>query len=96
MARFLSLIQFTEQGIKAVGKSTGRAERFRKAVEAAGGQVEAMYWALGEFDGALVFGAPDEQTAAKLLVQLGQEGNVRTKTQQVFDAKEFDSIAAGR
>jgi uncharacterized protein with GYD domain len=95
MARYLSLIQFTEQGIKAVGKSTQRAERFCKAVQAAGGEVEAAYWALGEFDGAIVFRAPDEETAAKLLVQLGQEGNVRTKTLAVFNAKEFTSIAGG-
>lgn len=96
MARFLTRIYFTEQGIKAVGKSTERADRFRNAVQGAGGKIEAMYWALGEFDGAVVFSAPDEQTAARLLVQLGQEGNVRTKTSQVFDAKEFGAIAGGR
>jgi uncharacterized protein with GYD domain len=96
MARFLTHIYFTEQGIKAVGKSTQRADRFRSTVEGAGGKVEAMYWALGEFDGAVVFSTPDEQAAARLLVQLGQEGNVRTKTTQVFDANEFAAIAAGR
>jgi uncharacterized protein with GYD domain len=96
MARYLSLIQFTEQGLKAIDKSTQRADRFKSAVSAAGGEVEITYWALGEFDGAIVFRAPDERTAARLLVQLGQEGNVRTKTLQVFDAKEFTAISAGR
>ena len=47
MARYLSLIQFTDQGIKSLGDSTQRAERFRQAVKAAGGDVEATYWALG-------------------------------------------------
>jgi len=93
MSRYLTLIQFTEQGIKACGKSTERALRFGKAVKAAGGEVEATYWALGEYDGAIVFRAPDEQTAARLLVQLGQEGNVRTKTLPVFDVKQFAAIA---
>ena len=95
MARYLSLIQFTDQGIKSLGDSTQRAERFRQAVKAAGGDVEATYWALGEFDGAIVFRVPDEQVAARLLVQLGQEGNVRTKTLAVFDSKEFVTIAGG-
>ncbi len=93
MARYLSLITFTEQGIKAVGTSTQRADRFRQAVKAAGGEVEATYWALGGFDGAIVFRAPDEQTAARLMVQLGREGNVRTKTLAIFDAKEFAAMA---
>jgi uncharacterized protein with GYD domain len=95
MVRYLSLIQFTDQGIKAVGKSTERAERFRSAVEAAKGTVEAMYWAVGDYDGAVVFTAPDEPTAARLLVQLGQEGNVRTKSLRIFDAREFGKISAG-
>jgi len=96
MARFLSLLQFTEQGIKAIDKSTQREERFASAVQAAGGKVEAAYWALGEFDGAIVFSAPDEKTATRLLVQLGKEGNVRTKTVQVFNASEFAAIAAAK
>jgi uncharacterized protein with GYD domain len=93
MARFLSLIEFTEQGIQAVDKSTQRAARFRSAVSAAGGSVEATYWALGEFDGAIIFQAPDQQTAARLLLQLGKEGNIRTKTLQVFDETEFTALA---
>jgi uncharacterized protein with GYD domain len=96
MPRYLSLIQFTEQGIKAIDKSTQRAERFRSAVSAAGGNVEAAYWALGEFDGAVVFQAPDEKTAARLLLELGQQGNVRTRTVQVFDAAEFAAMSKGK
>jgi uncharacterized protein with GYD domain len=92
MARYLSLIQFTEQGIKTVDKSTQRADQFRSAVVSAGGSVEATYWALGEFDGAIIFQAPDQQSAARLLIQLGREGNVRTKTMQLFDAGEFAAI----
>ena len=96
MARFLTLIQFTDQGIKAIDKSTQRAERFRSAVSAAGGNVESAFWALGEFDGAVVFQAPDEKTAARLLLELGQQGNVRTRTLQVFDAGEFAAMSKGK
>ena len=95
MPRYLSLIQFTEQGIKAVDKSTERAGSFCSAVSAAGGNVESTFWSLGEFDGAVVFQAPDEKTATRLLLQLGQQGNVRTRTMQIFDATEFAALTRG-
>jgi len=95
MVRYLSLISFTEQGIRAVDKSVERAGKFRAAVEAAGGKVSAMYWAVGECDGAFIFEAPDETTAARLLLTLGKLGNVRTRSLRVFNEAEFQTVASG-
>jgi uncharacterized protein with GYD domain len=89
MIRYLSLLTFTEQGIADVKASVKRAAMFRSSVETAGGQVIAQYWAVGEADGCLVFEAPDEPTAAALLLGLAREGNVRTKSMRVYDADEF-------
>jgi len=94
MARYLSLISFTDAGMCAISDSIGRAETFRQAVESAGGKVDAMYWAVGEIDGAVIFEAPDEETAAKLLLQLSQDGFVRTNTLRVYDQEEFRNIVA--
>lgn len=94
MPRYMSLISFTESGVRQVGESISRAEQFRSDVEAAGGQVEATWWALGEFDGAVVFRAPDDATSAALLLNLARAGNVRTKTMTLYDAAEFKEIAA--
>ena len=94
MTRYLSLITFTEQGIRSVKQTVQRSHVFRKSVEAAGGTVLSQYWAVGEADGCVVFEAPDEETAASLLLALGQLGNVRTRTLRVYDAKEFETILA--
>ena len=94
MTRYLSLITFTEQGIRSVKQTVQRSHNFRKSVEAAGGTVLTQYWAIGEADGCVVFEAPDEETAASLLLALGQLGNVRTRTLRVYDAKEFEKILA--
>ena len=93
MTRYLSLISFTDQGITNVEKSVQRADSFCEAVKAAGGQVIKQYWAIGEYDGAVIFEAPDDTTAAALLLKLGHDGNVRTKTLQVYEQAEFESIA---
>lgn len=93
MVRYLSLISFTDKGIRDVTKSLKRAEDFRTAVESRGGNVLSQYWALGDVDGSVVFECPDDETAAALLLKLGKEANVRTSTVRVFDAGEFSAIA---
>lgn len=94
MTRFLSLLSFTEQGIRDVKQTIERANNFRKAVEAAGGRVLSQYWATGDADGCIVFEAPDDATATSLLLTLAQQGNVRTRTLTVYDEKEFAKILA--
>lgn len=95
MVRYLSLISFTDRGIKDVSQSLDRATKFRGEVEALGGKVICQYWALGEFDGALVFECPDDKAAASLMLKLGQADNVRTRTTRLFDAVEFGDIVSG-
>jgi len=94
MPRYLSLINFTDQGIRSVGESLNRSEHFKATVAEAGGKVEAIYWAIGDADGAVIFDAPDEATAAKLLLELGHDGFVRTKTLRVYDSTEFKAIVS--
>jgi uncharacterized protein with GYD domain len=94
MTRFMSLLTFTDQGIRNVKQSIQRADNFRKSVDAAGGKVVSQYWLVGEADACVVFEAPDDQVASALLLSLGQQGNVRTRTLRVYDAKEFEKVLA--
>lgn len=92
MPRYLTLIKFTDQGLTAIDKTTQRAAAFRQSVEAAGGQMESQYWALGRFDGTAIFSVPSDEDAAAVLVALAKLGNVHTQTEQLFDAAEFGRI----
>lgn len=94
MVRYLSTLNFTVQGIQDVQNSVARAGQFRAEVEKAGGKVLFQFWSLGKNDGCFVFEAPSEEVATKLLIQLEQQGNIRTKTTRVFDESEFGSITA--
>ncbi len=94
MVRYLSTLNFTVQGIREIENSVARSSKFRAEVEKAGGKVLFQFWSLGENDGCFVFEAPSEEVATKLLIQLEQQGNVRTKTTRVFDASEFGNITA--
>jgi uncharacterized protein with GYD domain len=94
MVRYLVLISFTEKGIAAVQESTQRAEAFAAAAEKAGAKVEAQYWTQGAYDGSFVLSAPDEKTAASVVLGLSKLGNVKTTMLRAFDAAEFKSMTA--
>jgi len=92
MARYISLLKFTEQGASAIKKSTARAREFNSAAAKAGVKIEAQYWTVGRFDGVLILSAANEQAALRVLAELGTLGNVRTQSLQAFTDQEFDAI----
>ena len=92
MATFITTIRFTEQGIQNIKDTGKRANAVKAAAKKMGVKVKNIYWTLGAFDGALVFDAPDDETATALMLSLGAQGNVQTKTARAFDAKEMDAV----
>jgi len=93
MARYISLLKFTEQGAKAIKKSTARAREFNAIAAKAGVQIEGEYWTVGRYDGVLILNAPNEADVLRALAELGALGNVRTQSLQAFTDQEFDAIA---
>jgi uncharacterized protein with GYD domain len=94
MATFITTIKFTEQGVKAIGETTKRANAFKAAAKKMGVKVNQIYWTFGAFDGAIVFDAPDDETASAALLHLGTSGNVHTTTARAFNAAEMGTILA--
>lgn len=92
MATFITTIKFTQQGIKGIGETTKRAAALKAAGRKMGVKVTDIYWTLGDHDGVLIFDAPDDETAATLLLHLGAAGNVHTTTVRAFTAAEMDMI----
>ena len=95
MATFISVVRFTEQGLKNIRETRKRAENFEAAARKRGAKVTGAYWALGAFDGVLIFDAPDDETAAGLMLELASLGNVQTQTARAFTAAEMEKVLAG-
>ena len=93
MIRYVTLLRFTEQGVKNLNQSTARAAAFREAAAKAGVKVETQYWTAGAYDGLLIFSAEDETNALRCLAALAAAGNVCTETLRAFNAKEFEAVA---
>ena len=94
MTRYVILLNFTDKGVAAFKDSLARAEAFRQRVAQQGAKVEALYWTLGSYDGLLILSAPDETTAAALVLGLGSKDYVRTTMLRAFDAEQFQAIVA--
>ena len=92
MATFITTMHLTEQGIKAVRDTCGRAAAFKATAKKMGVKVTGLYWTLGAFDGVIVCEAPDEETATAALLHLGSLGNMRTQTTRAYDAAEMQKI----
>ena len=92
MARYVTLIRFTEQGARNLRKSPTRAQSFRKAAEKSGVSVETQLWTVGAYDGVLVLSG-DETRILRCLTQLAAQGNVRTETLRALDAREMKAVA---
>jgi uncharacterized protein with GYD domain len=92
MATFISLVNWTEQGIKDYRESVHRAEMSEKAAEQLGGTVKEVYWTTGPYDLVAVGEFPDEETGAAYLLRLGALGNLRTTTLRAFNKDEMRGI----
>lgn len=92
MATFITTIRFTEQGIQNIKQTGKRSRDFKATAKKLGVKVKDIYWSLGPFDGAIVYEAPDDETATALMLSLGSLGNVQTQTARAFTASEIDGI----
>jgi uncharacterized protein with GYD domain len=94
MPTYVSLINWTDQGIKNFRETTKRAEDFTKLVEAGGGKVRELVWTVGEYDLVSVVEFPDEESGVTALLQVGSAGNIRSNTMRAFSAREMEGIIA--
>jgi uncharacterized protein with GYD domain len=92
MPTYVSLIHWTEQGIKNYKETTSRAGDFSKIVESAGGRVRDLFWTVGEYDIVAVADFPDDETGTACLLQIGSLGNVRSNTMRAFNSDEMGNI----
>lgn len=89
---YLTLLTYTDQGMRAIKQSPQRATAWRHEVEAAGITVLAQLWTAGACDGVLILQGDSEQQVLAALAKLAALGNVRTQSLRAFDAEEFAKI----
>jgi uncharacterized protein with GYD domain len=92
MPRYVSLIDWTQEGIANFKDSVDRYEAAQKQFEQLGVRFVDVYWTLGEHDIVSVLEAPDDETATAALLAVGSQGNIRTKTMRAFSRDEMRTV----
>jgi uncharacterized protein with GYD domain len=94
VAIFVSLVNWTEQGIAGFKDTSKRVEAVQETLAKYGGSIKDMYWTIGPYDVVAVIEAPDDESATAALLEIGTKGNVRTSTMRGFTRTEFEAIIA--
>lgn len=94
MATYVTLLRYTEQGIRNIKESPARLDAAKKAFQAMGAELKQFYLAMGRYDAILIGEVPNDETVAKLALALGSQGNVRTETLRVFSEADYRKIIA--
>jgi uncharacterized protein with GYD domain len=92
MPTYIALCQWTQKGIEGVKKSPERLDQFRQAVKSAGGEMKGFYLTMGQFDFVVLLEMPDDAAAARLMLSVATQGNVRTETLKSFTEDEYRRI----
>jgi uncharacterized protein with GYD domain len=95
MPTYISLVQFTDKGIQAAKETTQRVADWADKVQSMGVSIKQMYWTLGHYDQVCVFDAPDDETAASVLLAADMLGNIRTQTMRAFTTSEGEDPGEG-
>ena len=70
-----------------------RSAAVRELLESGGGRLISWYLSFGEYDGLLIYEAPDDATAGALILAAARQGHLReTKTTPLFDSEQSMEI----
>ena len=94
MAWYVVLANFTDQGIRAIKDTSKRAKAFRETAGAMDVKIKEIYWTLGHHDVVLTMEAPDDETAAALMMKVGSLGNLTSQTLRAFTEPEITAIVS--
>jgi uncharacterized protein with GYD domain len=92
MPTYVTLSNFTEQGLRNIKDSPKRAEAFKNLAKEHGCTVKEILWTHGQYDVLAIVEAPDETAASSLALSIAKLGNVRGHTLRAFTAAEMAKI----
>jgi uncharacterized protein with GYD domain len=92
MPRYISLINWTDQGIRNFKDTVDRSNAAIGLAQKMGGKIEANYWTIGPYDLVSIAEFPDDETGMAFLLAVGSQGNFRTTTLRAFNADEITSV----
>ncbi len=92
MAKYISLVNYTQKGVENIKDSPSRLDAFKQACQSMGAKVEGFYLTMGRYDLVVIVDAPDPETVAKIMLATASRGAVSTETLPAFTEEEYRKI----
>jgi len=92
MATYILLSTLTDEGRRTLRERPERIQEVNREVEALGAKVVGQYAVLGPYDFVNIVEAPDNETVARISVELGARGTVQIMS---LPAIPVDAFIAG-
>jgi uncharacterized protein with GYD domain len=89
MPTYISLCNWTDQGIKNFKDTVSRGKKAEDAMGKLGVRFQSLYWTVGPYDLVAIV---DAESATAALLALGAQGNIRTTTMRAYDADAMSRI----
>ena len=93
MPHYVTLIQWTDQGIRNVRESPKRSEAARKLAEQLGGKIWTWY-TMGEYDLVSIGEFPSDEAYMQFALQIGSLGNGRTTSMKAWPEADATKVIA--
>jgi uncharacterized protein with GYD domain len=94
MPTYITLVRWTQQGIQNIKESSARLDAAKQAFKAMGAELKEIYLVMGRYDLVVIGEVPNDETVAKLSLDIGATGNIRTETLRAFPEDEYLKIIA--
>ena len=92
MSTFVTLIKWTDQGVRNVKDTTKRYRQALALVEKMGVKERSIFWTIGQYDIVFIVDAPDQETVAAAMLAVASKGNVRTEILPAYSVDEVEGI----
>lgn len=89
MPTYILLTTLTPEGVQTLKNNPARIREVNREVEQLGATVKAQWATLGRFDFVNVVEAPDEETIARVSLELGSRGTGRYETLTAIPVDDF-------
>jgi uncharacterized protein with GYD domain len=89
MPTYILLTTLTSEGVQTIKNNPARIREVNREVEQLGAKVTAQWATLGRFDFINVVEAPDEETIARVSMELGSRGTGRYETLTAIPVDDF-------
>ena len=89
MATYILLSTLTDDGRKTIKTRPERIQEVNKEIEAMGAKVIDQYACLGQYDFVSIVEAVDNETIARISVELGARGTIQIMTMPAIRVADF-------